>query len=139
VADDPQSALRAGADGVHINGEGEQLEAALCLLKPGHFVGAGGSKTRHAAVIAGEAGAGYVMFGGGGELHDDTVTRMGWWAEIFNVPCVGLWAGSRLTIGDLNRAGAEFIALSDEVFADSRGPVTRRTSSRKPRRLPNDP
>jgi thiamine-phosphate pyrophosphorylase len=122
VADDPQLVLQAGADGVHINGEGELLERALRLLKPGHIVGAGGLKTRHAAMIAGEAGADYVMFGGSGEPHQDIVARVGWWSEIFNVPCVG-YAQDLGSIGELIRAGAEFIALGDAVFADARGPV----------------
>ncbi|MGH6847101.1 MAG: thiamine phosphate synthase, partial [Methylocella sp.] len=64
VADDPQWAVRVNADGVHIDGSGERLEAALRAIKPGHIVGAGGLPTRDAAMAAGEAGADYLMFGG---------------------------------------------------------------------------
>jgi thiamine-phosphate pyrophosphorylase len=120
VADDPQLALRANADGVHIDGSGERLEAALRAIKPGHIVGAGGMPTRDAAMAAGEAGADYVMFGGGAEPHAAIVERVAWWAEIFNVPCVG-YAHDLGAIGELVRAGADFIALGDAVFADSRG------------------
>jgi thiamine-phosphate pyrophosphorylase len=120
VADDPQLALRANADGVHIDGSGERLEAALRAIKPGHIVGAGGMPTRDAAMAAGEAGADYVMFGGGAEPHAAIVERVAWWAEIFNVPCVG-YAHDLASIGDLARAGADFIALGDAVFADPRG------------------
>src|ERR1700730_13978726 len=45
VADDPQWAVRANADGVHIDGERERLQSALCALRPGHIVGAGGLST----------------------------------------------------------------------------------------------
>jgi thiamine-phosphate pyrophosphorylase len=120
VADDPQLAVRAGADGVHIDGSGERLEGALRAIKPGHIVGAGGLPTRDAAMAAGEAGADYVMFGGGAETHAQIVERVAWWAEIFNVPCIG-YAHDLGAIGELVRAGADFIALGDGVFADARG------------------
>ena len=120
VADDPQWAVRVNADGVHLDGGGERLQSALRALKPGHIVGAGGLPTRDAAMTAGEAGADYVMFGGGAETHAQIVERVAWWAEIFNVPCVG-YAHDLASIGDLARAGADFIALGDAVFADPRG------------------
>ena len=73
-------------------------------------------------MTAGEAGADYLMFGGpaSGEPHERIVERVAWWAEIFNVPCVG-YAHELGAIGDLVRAGADFIALGDAVFADPRG------------------
>ncbi|MGH6811663.1 MAG: thiamine phosphate synthase, partial [Methylocella sp.] len=122
VADDPQWSVRANADGVHIDGSGERLDAALRAIKPGHIVGAGGLPTRDAAMAAGEAGADYLMFGGpcDAEPHEAIVARVAWWAEIFNVPCVG-YARDLASIGDLVRAGADFIALGDAVFADPRG------------------
>jgi thiamine-phosphate pyrophosphorylase len=115
VAEDPQWAVRVNADGVHIDGEGERLQSALRALRPGHIVGAGGLPTRDAAMTAGEAGADYVMFGGSGEPHAAIVERVAWWAEIFTVPCVG-YAHDLVAIGDLVRAGADFIALGDTVF-----------------------
>jgi thiamine-phosphate pyrophosphorylase len=120
VADDPQWAVRANADGVHIDGEGERLQSALRALRPGRIVGAGQLPTRDAAMAVGEAGADYVMFGGGAETHAQIVERVAWWAEIFNVPCVG-YAHNLGAIGDLVRAGADFIALGDAIFADPRG------------------
>lgn len=122
VANDPQLAIRANTDGVHIDGEGDQLQAALRALKPGRIVGAGGLTTRHAAMVAGEAGADYVMFGGpsGDEPEAAIIERVAWWAEVFNVPCAG-YAPSLGAIGELVRAGADFIALGEAVFADPRG------------------
>ncbi|MGH6853234.1 MAG: thiamine phosphate synthase, partial [Methylocella sp.] len=101
---------------------GERLHSALRAIKPGHIVGAGGLPTRDAAMTAGEAGADYVMFGWpfGVEPHAAIVERVAWWAAIFNVPCVG-YAHDLASIGDLVRAGADFIALGDAVFADPRG------------------
>ncbi|MCI0600152.1 MAG: thiamine phosphate synthase [Beijerinckiaceae bacterium] len=120
VADDPQLALRVNADGVHINGEGQQLESALRALKPGRIVGAGGLRTRHGAMAAGEAGADYVLFGDRGETHSAIVERAAWWAEIFTVPCAG-YAHDLGSIRDLILAGADFVALGDAVFKDPRG------------------
>jgi thiamine-phosphate pyrophosphorylase len=122
VADDPQWAVRVSADGVHIDGSGKRLEGALRAIKPGHIVGSGGLPTRDAAMGAGEAGADYLMFGGPCrvEPHAQIVERVAWWAEIFNVPCVG-YAHDLASIGDFASAGADFIALGDAVFAEPRG------------------
>lgn len=124
IEDDPALAARANTDGVHIEAEGKQLDAALRALKPGRIVGAGGLKTRHAAMIAGEAGADYVMFGGPGsdEPQSAIVEQVAWWAEIFNVPCVG-YAHEFAAIGELARAGADFIALSEAIFTDPLGAI----------------
>ena len=53
---------RAGADGAHLTGI-EAFTAALATLKPDRIAGAGGLRSRHDAMLAGEAGADYVMFG----------------------------------------------------------------------------
>ena len=90
VEGDAQLALRAGADGCHVEGAGEALEAAVAALQPDRIVGAGGLASRDAAMEAGEFGVDYVMFGGPDEAqpHEGIVERAAWWAEIFNVPCV---------------------------------------------------
>ena len=76
-------------------------------------------------MLAGEAGADYVMFGEpGAEARrppfDAIVDRVTWWAELFEIPCVA-YAASLEEIGPLCAAGADFIALGDAVFADPRG------------------
>ncbi len=58
----PEIAARAGADGAHLTGIAA-LTAAIGALKPGRIAGAGGLKSRHDAMLAGEANADYVMFG----------------------------------------------------------------------------
>jgi thiamine-phosphate pyrophosphorylase len=124
LADEPQLAVRAGADGVHIEARPERLADALGSLHPGRIVGAGGLTTRDAAMIAGESGVDYLMFGGpeSEDSHAAIVERVAWWAEIFNVPCIG-YARELGAIGDLVRAGADFVALGDAVFADPRSVV----------------
>ena len=45
---------------------------------------------------------------------------MAWWAEVFEIPCVG-FAASLDEVEPLAAAGADFIALGDCVFGDGRG------------------
>ena len=125
LVEDPRIAVHTGADGVHVAGAGEALSAALESLKPERIVGSGCTRSRDDAMQAGEAGADYVMFGdagfsGPGPDHDEIVDAVGWWAEIFNVPCVGFVR--RLDeVEAMAEAGAEFVGLADAVWADARG------------------
>lgn len=122
VENDVELALGAETDGIHMAATDAALPRALESLQPGHIVGAGGLTTRDAAMTAGEAGVDYLMFGGpdAAEPHAAIVERVTWWAEIFNVPCVG-YAETLAGVPDLVRAGADFVALCDAVFADRRG------------------
>ena len=124
VERDPDLALRAGADGAHIGGAGEALMAAIARLKPQRIVGAGLLNSRDEAMVAGEAGADYVMFGeprpdGWTPPTSETVELVGWWAEIFEPPCVG-FAADLGDITALAAAGADFIALGGAVFGAQR-------------------
>jgi thiamine-phosphate pyrophosphorylase len=122
----PGIAARAGADGAHLAGI-EAFEAALPALKPDRIAGCGGLESRHDAMVAGEAGADYVLFGepdAAGERPDFEAIedRVAWWAEVFEIPCVG-YASTPGEVAPLAAAGADFIALGDWVFADPRGPA----------------
>jgi thiamine-phosphate pyrophosphorylase len=115
---------RAGADGAHLTGIAA-LQEALPRLKPDRIAGAGGLPSRHDAMLAGEAGADCAMFGEPGPdgrrpSFDALLDRIVWWAELFEIPCVG-YAASLDDIGPLCAAGADFIALGDAVFGDPRG------------------
>ena len=48
--------------------------------------------------------------------------RVEWWAEVFEIPCVG-YAAHLDEIGPLSAAGADFIAVGAFVFDDPRGPA----------------
>ncbi len=58
----PEIAARAGADGAHLTGI-EAFMAAVDSLKPAKIAGCGGLNSRDDAMLAGERGADYVMFG----------------------------------------------------------------------------
>ncbi len=128
---DPRIAGRANADGVHVFGQGEPLLAALedaiSSMKPQRIVGAGGLRTRHDAMSAGELDIDYVSFGdpspdGWSPDIEFIVERVGWWSGIFNVPCVG-FAPALADVERIAMAGADFVALGDCVWSDPRGPA----------------
>jgi thiamine-phosphate pyrophosphorylase len=109
---DPRLAVRADADGLHVAGGTPALFEAVEALHPKKIVGAGHLAGRDEAMLSGEAGADYLLFGGPDEPHeqDAILERVAWWADIFNVPCVG-YAVSPADAGAVARAGAEFVAL----------------------------
>jgi thiamine-phosphate pyrophosphorylase len=120
----PEIVARAGADGAHLTGI-EAFTAALDLLKPARIAGCGGLHTRHDAMLAGERGADYVMFGeperdGRRPSFEAIVERIEWWAEVFEIPCVG-FAASVEEIAPLAAAGADFVALGESIWQDPRG------------------
>jgi thiamine-phosphate pyrophosphorylase len=114
---------RGGADGAHLTGI-EQFLPALETLKPDRIAGCGGLASRHDAMTAAERGADYVMFGdarhGRRPVLGAILERVGWWSEVFEVPCV-VMAKSLDEIGPMAMAGADFVAVGDFVWADDRG------------------
>ena len=115
---------RGGADGAHL-GDVADFTAARATLKPERIAGVGGLASRHDAMLAAEQGADYVMFGEPDQREhrpslDSVVERVTWWAELFEIPCVG-FAGSIEEVAPLAEAGAEFIALGDWIFAYPQG------------------
>jgi thiamine-phosphate pyrophosphorylase len=121
VENDPRLAARAGADGAHVAGAGAELLQALASLQPERIVGAGHLRLRDDAMSAGEAGADYVLFGeprpdGWTPPLTETLDRVGWWAEIFETPCVA-FAATLDAVAPLAAVGADFVALGDAVWS----------------------
>jgi thiamine-phosphate pyrophosphorylase len=115
-------AVRAGADGAHL-ADFTDFQEAKTLLQPARIAGCGGLDNRHDAMLAAEAGADYVMFGEPDEngyrpSFEAILERVGWWAEVFEVPCVG-HAAQIEEVAALVTAGADFVALSDGIFAQA--------------------
>ena len=48
------------------------------------------------------------------------IERIEWWAEVFEIPCVG-FAASPDEIGPLAAAGADFVAVGEGIWDDPRG------------------
>ena len=115
---------RAGADGAHLTGVAA-LEEAIPSLKPERIAGVGGLVTRHDSMAAGEMGADYVLFGEPGANGERPSTqsiaeRLEWWAELFEPPCVG-FAASADEAYEFAAAGADFVLVSDFIWADPHG------------------
>jgi thiamine-phosphate pyrophosphorylase len=115
---------RAGADGAHLDGLAA-LQEALPSLKPDRIAGVGGLVTRHDSMTAGELGADYVLFGepdarGQRPSVEAIGERLGWWAELFEPPCVG-FAASLAEACAFAAAGADFVLVGDFIWSDPRG------------------
>lgn len=122
----PDLVARGGADGAHLTGIAAMQEA-LPGLKPDRIAGVGGLHTRHDAMVAGEAGADYVLFGepdprGQRPSVDAIAERLQWWAELFEPPCVG-YAASRDEAGRFAASGADFVLVADMIWTDQAGPA----------------
>jgi len=115
---------RTGADGAHISGI-EAFVAALPLLKPDRIAGAGALLSRHDAMLAGESGADYVMFGepdrrGRRPSFEESEDRLLWWVELLEIPCVG-YADRPDEVAALARTGADFVALGEWIWTWPQG------------------
>jgi thiamine-phosphate pyrophosphorylase len=120
----PEIVGRADADGAHIAGI-EAFAAALSSLKPDRIAGAGGLHSRHDAMLAGETGADYVMFGdperrGHRPPFEIVEERIIWWADLVEIPCIG-YAAQADEVRPLARAGADFVALGDWIWTHPEG------------------
>ena len=132
LIDAPSLVMRAGADGAHMRVTTDTLEklvpdAIKSLKKEDRILGIGGLRAKHDAMIAGEYDVDYVSFGdpapdGYVPPIDQIAERAGWWAEIFNVPCVA-HAATLADVATLTKVGADFISLREAIWDDARGPV----------------
>ena len=118
---------RSGADGVHVGGI-DELAELMSQMKPDRIVGVGGLQSRHDAMVAGESGVDYVMFGepdAAGIIPSQSavIERISWWSEVFVLPCVG-YAPTLEAIGEIADANADFILLDDAIWKDPRGAKT---------------
>jgi thiamine-phosphate pyrophosphorylase len=123
LADALELVARTGADGVHLTSPDRAVEAIAAMRRIDRSVGVGGLKARHDAMEVAEWGADYVMFG---EPRADqslptlsmVEERAGWWAELFNTPCV-VFASEDAHIAPLVATGAEFVALALDPAASA--------------------
>jgi thiamine-phosphate pyrophosphorylase len=116
----PDLVARGGADGAHLSGIAAMQEW-LPQLQPSRIAGVGGLPTRHDSMVAGEAGADYVLFGepdGDGirPSAEAIAERLDWWAELFEPPCIG-YATSRDEVHQFATAGADFVLVGDFIWA----------------------
>lgn len=119
--EDADLARRIGADGVHLP-HGKDIEdryrRARQPLGQSAIVGVHAGKSRHDAMVLGEAGADYIAFGVPSGIQDraSAYSRrfelIAWWAEIFEVPCVALDVDSLEDAAALAKVGADFVGIT---------------------------
>lgn len=122
VENDLEAALALEADGLHIGADRQLLARARATLAQDVQIGAHCGLQRHQAMEMGEAGADYVAFGEDlappSNLVSEPVCELiGWWSEIFVLPCVAWGVSSAqqgLTYGE---RGADFVALHDDLWS----------------------
>jgi thiamine-phosphate pyrophosphorylase len=134
-ADLANVATRGGADGVHVPGDPARVRDLRDRLKSERAIGVGVIRTKDDAMMLGEAGADYLLFGeprpdGSLPSLESVVERASWWAEIFETPCVA-FAPTLEAVARLARTGAEFVALGDAVWEHAAGPAAALRAARE--------
>ena len=121
----PDLVGKSGADGIHTLGETQAREAAS-RFKPEKILGAGGLRTRDAAMIAGELNADYVLFGDPGKGGE---------APPLDPFSNGSTGGRRFSsrrasarpklcdVGAIAATDADFVALGAFVWTHAAGPA----------------
>lgn len=113
VRDDAAAARAAGADGVHLD-DPAKVASARAQLGTGALIGASCGRSRHAAMVAGEAGADYVMVGDLDrpvESEEELLDLAAWWDELFVIPCAVAGRATPAQAAAFARAGAGFVAV----------------------------
>lgn len=119
IRDDARLASALKADGVHLSaGNAKAFSEAREIVGNSAVVGVDAGRSRHGAMVAGEAGAEYVAFGIPDHVDDRVKAHrrrcelVAWWSEIFEVPVVAFDVATSEEAGQLAAAGADFIALT---------------------------
>jgi len=122
LEDSPDLVRPLKADGVHITSGQREFSEAITALKPDFIVGAGNINSRHEAMLRGEAGADYLLFGSCRQKPDpEQLDLAQWWAEMFEIPCVLF-----MPITPLDRLvpiRCEFIGLGKNLWSSPDGPA----------------
>jgi thiamine-phosphate pyrophosphorylase len=115
IENDVTLAREIGADGVHAL-DGAGFADARRTLGEEKSIGVSSALSRHDAMSLAEMGADYIAFGeaGAGDRDIEALAEMiGWWDELFEVPCVA-WLKGDETDADVRRlveAGADYLAV----------------------------
>jgi thiamine-phosphate pyrophosphorylase len=128
VRNDTRIAGRVRADGVHVDTGIADLTAVSEKLRPKLIVGAGGLRSRHDAMVAGEANPDYLFFGRldgdtGDDIFGKALDLAAWWSSVMVIPAIVMGGQTIASVETAAREGIEFVALSRAVFADPRGPA----------------
>jgi thiamine-phosphate pyrophosphorylase len=124
---DARIADRTKADGIHVDSGPDNLRAAI-ERRGRQIVGAGGLRSRHDALAAGELEPDYVFFG---RLHGDddegifpkALDLAAWWAEVAVIPAIVMGGRGLASVEEAAANGIDFVALSAAVWDNAEGPA----------------
>ena len=118
IEGEPRLALDLAVDGLHVEGGPADLKAALGALNPDLIVGAGGIRSRHEAMVKGELGPDYIMFGPlSGASAPESREMAAWWAQTMEIPSV--LSDPAATAATADAAGCEFFAPPAGIWAEA--------------------
>lgn len=113
---DPAHARELGLDGVHLQAGVSAYTGARAIIGNEAIVGADCRSSRHLAMTMGELGADYVGFSGLMPAEEGSI--IGWWSELFEVPCVALDPAGETDARIFVAEGADFIRPADDMWQD---------------------
>ena len=115
VAGEARDAARAGADGIQVEANTDDVAAAREAMGKDRFVGANAGGSRHFAMEAAEAGADYVAFDQkAASIGGEPIIR--WWSDMMEIPCVAFTPVDPADLDILLPQKPDFIRPSDAMW-----------------------
>lgn len=127
IVEDSQAMGRAGADGLYVDKNLEDLKETIARFSPKRIVGYGGIKTRHNAMEAAECQPDFLFLGKmdgdiRSEAHPKNLKLGEWCAEVMQTSVIVMGGSAVESVVEVAQTGAEFVALSLAVFDNPDGP-----------------
>ncbi|MCZ2157987.1 thiamine phosphate synthase [Bartonella sp. 220] len=121
IAGDSRIAGRIKADGLHVEGDFNALANLENQKKEQKIIGFGNVRNRHSAMLAGEAGVDYLLFGKLGadkkpHAHPRNVQLGQWWAEVMEIPAIVQAGSDFASFDEVLKTACEFIAVEEIIF-----------------------
>ncbi len=125
---DSQLMGRTGADGLHLDGQIEDIVEIVKAHQERYIMGIGNIKTRHEAMMIGEGPVDYLFFGQLDGDRQPTIYKKSfalaeWWSSMMEVPAIVMGGDALTSVSQAAQASIDFVALQKAVW-ESADPVT---------------
>jgi len=118
VSGEARDAARAGADGIQVEANTDDVAGARDSVGKDRFVGAYAAGSRHFAMEAAEAGADYIAFDQkAASIGGEPIIR--WWSDMMEIPCVAFTPVDPADLDILLPQKPDFIRPSDAMWRDA--------------------
>ena len=124
---DSRVAGRAKCDGLHLDGDMNDIETGVDEFGERFMLGTEGGNKRHVAMEIGESGVDYIMFGrlnapAMPAIHEKSFDMAEWWSSLFEVPAVIIGSEDLSECSKVGATAIEFIALREAIWDHEQGP-----------------